>query len=347
MIVFPLLAALTALVCALFLGLDALRRPRPDRVVWTIAFGVFTIAASAEVLGSVFGWNETLARVYYLCGAVMVVGVLALGELYLLLPGRVPAFAPGLALLVLAVAVTTVWSAAIDGGRLATDGWDAIERGPFLTALAVSINAGGTLVLVGGTLSSTWQVWRSRGSGRRAAGCLLIALGTVIVAMGGTLTRLGYREVLYLAMAVGIGVIFTGIMLTRSASAARPELAAPTRSEPVVAPSSRRARLIPLPTRPQWDRGVTGGEGILYVSSLLTLEDDAIAAACRRWSATPMAGDAFSRHQAHQVWALRCLLPEIDQDRYDSLPLATQAQLGELYADVWSRTPADVAGRGA
>src|SRR4051794_28769635 len=103
MIALPALAAAVALACAAFVGRDAFHRPRPERVIWTIAFLVFAVAAAAEVLGATLGWTAALARVYYLAGAVLVVGLLALGELYLLFPGRMPSLTPGITLLVVAV----------------------------------------------------------------------------------------------------------------------------------------------------------------------------------------------------------------------------------------------------
>src|SRR5262249_1010698 len=150
------------------------------------AFLVFTVAAGAEVLGQTAGWSANLARVYYLTGAVLVVGVLALGELYLLFPARMPAVTPGITLLVVAIAATTVWSAPIEASRLPVDGWRAIERGPFLVFLAAVINAGGTVVLAGGALYSAWRARAGGGSSSRAAGCVLIAAGTLVVAAGGT-----------------------------------------------------------------------------------------------------------------------------------------------------------------
>ena len=211
MIALPAAAALIAAICAAIVGWDALRRPRPERVIWAGAFLLFMVAAACEVIGSAIGWSPTLARVYYLTGAVLVVGALALGELYLLLPGRMPAITPGVSLLLVAVAATAVWSAPIDWARLPTAGWQALERGPFLVALAATINAGGTIVLAGGALYSAWKLRAAGGSGQRAAGCLLIAIGTVVVASGGTLTRFGRPEYLYLPMSLGIAIIFSGV----------------------------------------------------------------------------------------------------------------------------------------
>jgi hypothetical protein len=336
-IALPAAAALIAAICAAIVGWDALRRPRPERVIWAGAFLLFMVAAACEVIGSAIGWSPILVRVYYLTGAVLVVGALALGELYFLLPGRMPAITPGVSLLLVALSATAVWSAPIDWARLPTAGWQALERGPFLVALAATLNAGGTILLTGGALYSAWKLRAAGGSGQRAAGCLLIAIGTVVVASGGTLTRFGRPEYLYLPMTLGIAIIFSGVVVTR-----RPQ------SAPV---TTRGAPLIPLPARPRSLRPVSadGDEGPRYVvERLLPLDDAGIAEACRRWSATPMDGDAMNRIQARQVWALRLALPEGARPRFDALPIGVQAQLAELFAEVWSAGTAIARGeRGA
>jgi hypothetical protein len=339
-IVFPALVAAIALACAAFTALDAVRRPRPERAIWTLAFLVFAIAAGAEVLGQTAGWSPALARIYYLTGAVLVVGILALGELYLLFSTRMPAVTPGISLLITAIAITAVWSAPIDVVRLPVDGWRAIERGPFLVALAVAINAGGTLVLAGGALSSAWRVRTDRAAARRAAGCVLIALGTLAVAAGGTLTRFGRPEYLYLAMACGIAVIFGGIVLTRSPGRARTSVATGVRANDMAADNQGRQRLRPVAFErreaPAADES-RGNEGVRFVTRVLLERDPAgIAELCRQWGATPVPRDALSRAEAHRLWAMRRALPVAAQDRLDALPIAIQAQFAELYAEVWA-----------
>jgi len=324
-IALPAAAAVIAAICAAIVGWDALRRPRPERVIWAGAFLLFVVAAACEVIGSATGWSPILARVYYLAGAVLVVGVLALGELYLLLPGRMPAITPGVSLLIIAVSATAVWSAPIDPARLPTAGWQALERGPFLVSLTATLNAAGTLVLAGGALYSAWKLRAAGGSGQRAVGCVLIAMGTVVVALGGTLTRFWGPEYLYLPMTLGIATIFFGVVATR---------------QPQPAPvTTRHAPLIPLPARPRSVRSLSGegDEGVRYVvEHLLPLDDAGIAEACRRWSATSMEGPTMNRAQARQVWALRLTLPEGARSRFDALPIGVRAQLAEIYAEVWS-----------
>src|SRR5690606_25482190 len=73
----------------------------------------------------------------------------------------------------------------------------------------------GTLIIVAGTAYSVWK-FRKRGTNRnRMWGCSLILVGTLAVAAGGSLTRFGHYEYLYIAMAVGIGLIFAGVLLSR------------------------------------------------------------------------------------------------------------------------------------
>jgi hypothetical protein len=338
-IALPAVAAVIAALCAAFVGRDALRRPSPERLIWAGAFLIFTVAAASEVIGSAIGWTSTLARVYYLTGAVLVVGVLALGELYLLLPGRMPAVTPGISLLIVAVATTAVWSAPIDSARLPEVGWQALERGPFLVVLAVAINAGGTAVLAGGALYSAWKLRRTGGSGQRAAGCLLIAVGTVVVALGGTVSRFGRPEYLYVAMALGIAIIFSGVMLTRHPPATRAAMGRMPDAVGEGDATPRRARLVPLPSGPRSAQPADSlaDEGARYVvERLLPLDDAEIADACRRWSATPMDGNSMSRPQARQVWALRLGLPQEARSRFDALQIGVQVQLAEVYTEVWS-----------
>jgi hypothetical protein len=111
--------------------------------------------------------------------------------------------------------------------------------------------------------------------------------------------------------------------------------------QPQSAPvTSRRAPLIPLPARPRPLRPMSADaddEGVRYVvERILSLDNAEIAEACRRWSATPMDGDALNRVQARQVWALRLALPEAARSRFDTLAIGAQAQLAEVYAEVWS-----------
>ena len=214
-IALPAAAALIAAICAAFVGWDALRRPSPERVIW--AGRIPPLYCCRRLRGR---WRRgrlepILARVYYLAAPCSWLGCSRWESSISCCRVACLSITPGVSLLIVAVAATAVWSAPIDSARLTAVGWQALERGPFLVALAATINAGGTIVLAGGALYSAWKLRAAGGSGRRAAGCVLIAVGTVVVALGGTLTRFGRPEYLYLPMALGIAIIFSGVVLTR------------------------------------------------------------------------------------------------------------------------------------
>lgn len=214
MVIFPIVATLLAFGCCMAVLRDTLARPKPAGLVWTVAFAVFGIAALAEVAGTLAGWTPLLARVYYVLGATLVVGYLALGELYLLMRRAWVDRIAGLLLVLSAMAVSLVSKAAV-GPDVEQAGWDALDRSPGLTVLTILINTSGTAILVGGLVYSAISFKRRGIMRNRMLGCLLIAAGTLAVAGGGTLTRLGSRQYLYIAMSLGIALIFAGYMRTK------------------------------------------------------------------------------------------------------------------------------------
>jgi hypothetical protein len=331
MVALPAIACLISLVCALVIARDAVRRPRPDRLAWVVAFAVFAIAAGTEVAGSLTEWTPTLARIYYLTGAVLIVGYLALGELYLLAGKRIARFAPGVALLVTAIAATVVFNAPVDETRLADDGWEAITRGTALKVIAISLNAGGTLVVVGGALYSAWRFRRLGIQRHRMIGCALIAAGTLVAASGGTLTRLGHDEYLYIGIAAGVAIIFAGYLETRRSDPA----SLPTQA---TSPPVRKGRdtIVSLPvSRANGHRRETGDLAIAFVEArFLPLDDAALSEECRIWSVPRRDADAFTREEARQVWALRLRLSPEAQAAFDAHSIPAKLQLAELYHEV-------------
>jgi hypothetical protein len=345
-IVFPLFASLVSLACAIVIGRDSVRRPKPDKIVWTIAFAIFAVAAGAEVIGGLAEWSPALARVYYLCGAVLVVGYLALGELYLLAGSKISRIAPGVTLLITALAITLVWDAPIDAALLANDGWRALDSGPALVALTVTMNTAGTLVLVGGALYSAWR-FRKLGTQRhRMIGCILIAAGALVVAMGGTLTRFGRHEYLYIAMSIGVAIIFAGVLETRRSGEQRVSLAtsgawlpglrrvATNGVEAVSNGSAHDASLLQkIQVRAT---GESADPGIAYIhESLLPLSEQGLSHQCAVWSVEARPLDRFSRDEARRVWAFRLRLGALDVERFDRLSPSAKLQLTDLYFEVF------------
>ena len=183
-------------------------RRRLHELIWGITFSAFGLAAGAEAYASLFGWTTALVRLYYLAGASLSVGFLALGTLVLLVPRRIALVAVGVVLVQSMFMVFLVLRSPVDPEAVRVAGWSALGRDGSLRALALTINVLGTLIVLIGTFGSAYTRWAD-GNGARALGVLLIGLGTLTVAAGGSLTRFGHH-LLYGPMVLGLLLIFAG-----------------------------------------------------------------------------------------------------------------------------------------
>lgn len=208
----PVIALAASAACTAIAVWRYRRGGQTHELVWTAAFAMFALGAGCEVAGARWGWNPFLARLYYFSGATLVAAFLGLGTVFLLASRRAATYALTTILICSALAGFLVATTPVDTALLPVAGWSALQKGPALVALTVSLNVVGTLAVVGGALFSAWRAWR-HGWSRRLVSVLLVALGTLVVASGGTLTRLGQHNYLYLAMAPGICLLLVGYLL--------------------------------------------------------------------------------------------------------------------------------------
>jgi hypothetical protein len=208
-----------AVLCAV-LAWSMLRRfaarGRLHELIWGCTFLAFGVAAGTEAYAGLFGWTPPLVRLYYLAGASLSVGFLALGTLTLLVPRRIALVALAVVLVQSLFMVFLVLRSPVDPDAIRLAGWSALGKDGNLRALALTINVLGTLVVLIGTFGSAYAQWCA-GAGSRALGVLLIGVGTLIVAAGGSLTRFGHH-LLYGPMVLGLLVIYAGYRRVTSPS---------------------------------------------------------------------------------------------------------------------------------
>ncbi len=212
MVALPLIALLASLACTATAVARYRRSGRTHELVWGAAFAIFAFGAACEVAAGRWGWNPFLARLYYFSGATLAAAYLGLGTLFLLAPRRVASAALTALLLLSGLGGVLVAASPVDAALLGTSGWAALQKGPALTALTITLNVTGTAIVLGGALLAAWRAWCARGWDRRLAAALLVAAGTLVVASGGTLTRLGHHSFLYLAMAPGVCLLLLGYL---------------------------------------------------------------------------------------------------------------------------------------
>lgn len=213
---FPLLATIVSLAITVTMWYQYRTRHKPYQAVWSVAFTLFTAGTAAEWVSHTSGWSPLSIRIFYLSGAVLTTGYLALGLVWLLWPGRIAQVASWVTALLSVVAAVSLWQAPIDLTTMAEVGWQAMTRPPLARTTGLLFNIGGTLLLVGGTL---WSVWGMRGKPQlrnRAVGLLILTLGVMVVAAGGSMVGvLGLSEPDALAVtnSVGAALMLMGIRL--------------------------------------------------------------------------------------------------------------------------------------
>ncbi|HEU0115137.1 MAG TPA: hypothetical protein VFQ80_10695, partial [Thermomicrobiales bacterium] len=154
----------------------------------------------------------------------------------------------------------------------------------------------------------------------------------------------GQPEYLYIAMALGVAVIFAGYLETRRPDAAR-SIGLPLGASIAARAGANGAQATPdrAPASPAEPRTgqrprleADGGDpAVAFIeATFLTLPAAACAARCVAWSVPVPPAEPFDRETARAVWGLRRRLSDHGRRRFDALPGSTQAQLAELYDDV-------------
>jgi hypothetical protein len=225
MIFYPLLATLISAAFAVTLWLQFRAKHRPYLLAWAVALALYAIAALTEVIGAASGWNPLLYRTYYYFGAIILVGLLALGSIYLLAP-RFSRIALWALIVLAAIGLAGVLGANLQTIKLEThqvpDADTIKAQGGVFNVLAILmaalINSVGSVILIGGAIWSAYGAWRKGGAQSRLMANILIAAGAFIVAGASTLTRLFHvYELFYVGQAIGVLVMFGGFLAAQRA----------------------------------------------------------------------------------------------------------------------------------
>lgn len=211
-----MLLALAAALSTLDRWLD---RRRQHDLAWTVAFGLFAIAAGALALGSAQGWDEATFRVFFLFGAVANVPVLALGTAWLHASPAAARRWTAVVALGVAFAAGVVAAAPLtapippDGLAQGSDVFGALPR----VLAAVGSGGGALVILVGAVRSAVRRI--------RPLANALVAAGVAVSGASGLLNSVADEETAFAAtLAAGIALILAGYLVgsTTPAEAGQP-----------------------------------------------------------------------------------------------------------------------------
>jgi len=178
---------------------------------WGIGLILYGVGTVTEAATSVFGWNEWVFRAWYVTGALCGGAPLAQGTVYLLLKRRTAHVLSALLIAAIVIGAVFVALSPIDYSAVETHrlsgralGWSRIRLlSPFINTYAV-------IFLIGGAIASAMR-YRSQPEKRnKYVGNIFIAIGAILPGIGGTFTRFGHVEVLYVTEFVGLLMIYLG-----------------------------------------------------------------------------------------------------------------------------------------
>lgn len=210
---------LTTLLAIPF-SLEIYRRYRrfPDRLHllwWALGIATYGVGTLTESLTTLLGWQEPIFRAWYISGALLGAAPLAQGTVYLMLSRRTAHALTTLLVVYVAIASVAVWLSPIDlaaveshrlSGRVFQWQWVRMFS-PFVNLYAV-------VFLIGGAILSALRYSADPFTRHRMWANVFIAVGAILPGIGGTATRMGHVEVLYVTELVGMLLTWTGYRMS-------------------------------------------------------------------------------------------------------------------------------------
>jgi hypothetical protein len=183
---------------------------------WFIGILTFAIGTFTESLHALIGWNDTIVRIWYISGALLGGYPLAQGTVYLLMNRKFADVSAIFWTTLIITAAICVWLSPIlipDSFQYKLTG--RVFAWPWVRLFSPFINLYSLLFLVGGAIYSAMQYFRKDPHGARFRGNILIAVGGLLPGIGGTFTRMGYVNVLFVTELIGLVLIYLGYRMIR------------------------------------------------------------------------------------------------------------------------------------
>jgi hypothetical protein len=196
---------------------------RATHLLWW-GLGMLTYAAGTitESTTTLLGWHEPVFRAWYITGALLGGAPLAQGSVYLHLDRRVANRLTIIVGSVIVIASVCVLASPIDYSLVETFRLTGkVLEWRWVRLFSPFINLYAVVFLVGGAIVSAVRYRRTRETYHRFIGNVFIAVGGILPGIGGTFTRFGHTEVLYVTELLGLLCIYAGYRLNVAAPAER------------------------------------------------------------------------------------------------------------------------------
>jgi hypothetical protein len=201
-------------------ALEIYRRWRtyPDRLHllwWAIGIATYGAGTFTEAWTTLFGWSPVIFKSWYITGALLGGAPLAQGTVYLMLKRNTAHLLTAALILYVFVASVCVVLAPVDYGIVEAHrltgrvfGW------PWVRLFSPVVNLYAVVFLIGGAILSALRYSQDPATRHRMYANVLIAVGAILPGIGGTATRMGHTEVLYVTELVGMLLTWIGYRIS-------------------------------------------------------------------------------------------------------------------------------------
>jgi hypothetical protein len=193
-----------------------LAKRSPYLLWWTLGVLTFGMGTLTESINAIFGWSEWNTKIWYIVGALLGGYPLAQGTIYLLMNKRFADISTAVcsaAIVVAAICVLLTPIAIPEGYDYRLTG--RVFEWQWVRAFSPLLNLYAFIFLFGGAVYSAIQYFAKDRGQTRFLGNILIAIGALLPGIGGSFTRFGYVEVLYITELVGLVFIYGGYYMMR------------------------------------------------------------------------------------------------------------------------------------
>lgn len=207
-------------ILAVPFALEIFRRYRahPERLHllwWALGIATYGVGTFTEATTTLAGWNEPTFRAWYISGALLGGAPLAQGTVYLLLRRGTAHVLTGLLIVYVIVASVFVVLSPIDYSQVEAHRLTGrVFEWQWVRAFSPIVNLYAVVFLIGGAILSALRYSADPATRHRVYANVLIATGAILPGIGGTATRMGHVEVLYVTELVGLVLTWAGYRMS-------------------------------------------------------------------------------------------------------------------------------------
>lgn len=185
---------------------------------WMLGVFCYISGTISESVNTLAGFSITNFKVWYITGALLGGAPLAQGTVYLLCKRKTAHLLTGILLVVIFSAALLVILSPINTELISDKLSGKLLGWTFIRYMTPFINLYAFIFLVGGAVYSAIKYAKTKEFKKRFNGNLLIAVGGLLPGIGGTFTKFGFVEVLYVTEFIGLFFIYLGYKTIKSDS---------------------------------------------------------------------------------------------------------------------------------